>query len=57
MTTETRGQNSFVNFGRQNYNSDGSLKNIPAKDKPFAEQKVALLPDHYVFPGRADFGI
>ncbi len=49
MTTETRGQNSFVNFGRHNYNNDGSLKNIPAKDKPFAPQKVALLPDHFIF--------
>jgi hypothetical protein len=49
MTTETRGQNSWVNFGRQNYDADGNPKNIPAGDRPFATQKVALLPDRFVF--------
>jgi hypothetical protein len=49
MTTETRGQNSWVNFGRQNYDADGTPKNIPAGDRPFATQKVALLPDRFVF--------
>lgn len=49
MTTETRGQSSWVNFGRQNYNADGSSKNIPAAQRPFAVQKVALLPDEFVF--------
>ena len=48
LTTETRGQNSWVNFGPQNYNSDGSKKNIPAADRPFAPQKVALLPEAFV---------
>ena len=47
LTTETRGQNSWVNFGPQNYNSDGSKKNIPAADRPFAPQKVALLPEAF----------
>ena len=55
MTSETRGQNSWVNFGPQLRNSDGSLpkkgdKNYisPAK-RDFAEQKNFLFPDEYVF--------
>ena len=48
LTTETRGQNSWVNFGPQNFNEDGSKKNIPAADRPFAQQKVALLPEQYM---------
>jgi hypothetical protein len=48
LTTETRGQNSWVNFGPLNYNEDGSKKNIPAADRPFAQQKVALLPEQYM---------
>lgn len=44
MTTETRGQNSWVNFGKQNYDAEGNYKNIPAEKRPFAEQKVDLLP-------------
>jgi hypothetical protein len=54
LTTETRGQNSWVNFGRQNYNADGSYKNLPPQDRPYATQKVALLPDIFVrVPGEA----
>ena len=52
LTTETRGQNSWVNFGRHNYNEDGSYKNIPPPDRPYAIQKAAILPDKYVLlPG------
>ena len=43
LSTETRGPNSWVNFGTQNY-ENGVNKNIPAKDRPFAAQKMALLP-------------
>ena len=43
LSTETRGPNSWVNFGAQNY-ENGVNKNIPAKDRPFAAQKMALLP-------------
>ncbi len=50
MATETRGQNSWVNFGEQNYDKDGKYKNTPAADKPFAEQKVDLLPSEYQRP-------
>lgn len=52
MTTETRGQNSWVNFGQQNYNPNGTAKNLPLEDRPFAPQKVAVLPDKYVFDAR-----
>jgi len=52
LTTETRGQNSWVNFGRQNYEADGTHKNLPPGERPYATQKVALLPDEYVLmPG------
>lgn len=39
LTTETRGQNSWVNFG--------PFSHLPARTRPFADQKCALLPDHY----------
>ena len=48
LTTETRGQNSWVNFGPQNYDADGSKKTIPAAERPFAVQKVALLPEEFM---------
>lgn len=47
LTTETRGQNSWVNFGKQNFDADGNYKNIPPQDRPFAVQKTALLPEQY----------
>jgi hypothetical protein len=37
LTTETRGQNSWVNFGPYSY--------LPVKDRPFAKQKGILLPE------------
>lgn len=45
MTTETRGQNSWVNFGKHLRNPDGTIKKVSAKEKPFAEQKIGLLPE------------
>lgn len=36
LTTETRGQNSWVNFGPHAY--------LPVQERPFATQKAALLP-------------
>lgn len=48
MTTETRGQNSWVNFGKQNFEADGTYKNIPQKDRPYAVQKIALLPEEFI---------
>ena len=53
MTTETRGQNSWVNFGKHMRNEDGSIKTkgdegyLSVLDRPFAEQKIGLLPNVY----------
>jgi len=47
LTTETRGQNSWFNFGRHNYDLAGNHLNRPRPDRPFAIQKVALLPDEF----------
>lgn len=44
MTTETRGQSAWVNFGRHNYDAHGRHRNIPLADRPYATQKAALLP-------------
>jgi hypothetical protein len=45
LTTETRGQNSWVNYGAHNYATDGTRIKVPASERPFATQKVALLPE------------
>ena len=47
LTTENRGQNSWVNYGEHNY-ENGARKNIPPQERPFAEQKVGLLPEHMI---------
>ena len=53
MTTETRGQNSWVNFGPNMRDSQGGLlhpkdvRYLKAKDRPFAEQKIGLLPEEF----------
>ncbi len=53
MTTETRGQNSWVNSGKQMRNEDGSIKKkgdegyMGPTERPFAEQKIGLLPEKY----------
>ena len=47
LTTETRGQSSWVNFGPQNYDAEGNYLNIPPQNRPYAEQKVALLPPEF----------
>lgn len=45
ITMETRGQNSWVNF------RTGLDRSIPTKKRPFARQKVALLPIRYSLTG------
>ena len=51
LTTETSGQNSTVNFGSHLRRQDGSLPKpgepdyIHPRDRPFAEQKIGILPD------------
>jgi hypothetical protein len=53
MTTETRGQNSWVNFNKNVRNEDGSIKKkgdegyLSAREKPFADQKAGLLDEKY----------
>lgn len=47
MTTETRGQNSWVNFGAHLRDENGNIKNILLKDRPFADQKLGLLPEEF----------
>jgi hypothetical protein len=44
LATETRGQNSWVNFGPNAH--------LPVKERPFAEQKAGLLPEemHEPYP-------
>jgi hypothetical protein len=53
MTTETRGQNSWVNFNQSYRNPDGTMKKkgeegyVPPSQRPFADQKMALLPEEF----------
>jgi len=53
MTTETRGQNSWVNFGPHLRNAEGQVPRrgeegfTPATERPFAEQKIGLLPEEF----------
>lgn len=50
MTTETRGQNSWVNTNRTIRRADGTVPRkgdpdyVNPKDRPFAQQKAGLLP-------------
>ena len=48
MTTETRGQNSRVNYNYNNFTAGGKNRRINPADRPYAEQKVALLPDEFI---------
>ena len=53
MTTETRGQNSWVNFNENMRREDGSIPvrgdqdYIPLPERDYADQKVALLPEEF----------
>jgi hypothetical protein len=47
VTTETRGQNSWVNFGRHNYDPTDQHTNRPLAKRPYAIQKAALLPAEF----------
>ena len=55
MTSETRGQNSWVNFGPHLRGKDGKLPKkgedgyVPVSQRPYAPQKNFLFPDQYVF--------
>jgi hypothetical protein len=60
LTTETRGQNSWVNEGPQMRNADGSLKvagdegYLSPKKRDFAVQKATLLPIEFAMTGDPD---
>lgn len=51
MTTETRGQNSWVNFGKHLRTPWGEVPKkgeegfVPPSERPYAEQKAGLLPE------------
>jgi len=53
LTTETRGQNSWVNFGKHLRDKEGNIlgKNdkgfLPQVERPYAEQKVGILPEEF----------
>lgn len=53
LTTETRGQNSWVNYGKHLRNSEGQIPVkgeqgfVPATERPYAQQKTGLLPDEF----------
>jgi len=47
LTTETRGQNAWFNFGSHNYSPDGKRRALSPAQQPFAVQKIALLPDEF----------
>lgn len=55
LTSETRGQNSWVNYGPQMRGADGKLLRpgdkgyLTPPERAFAEQKTGLLPDEFVF--------
>jgi hypothetical protein len=51
MTTETRGQNSWVNFGPH-----GEANRSNQKATVYAEQKATLLPEEIVFDGIEEGG-
>lgn len=53
LTSETRGQNSWVNFGPHLRTSEGKIPKkgeegfIPPQNRPFAPQKAGLLPSEF----------
>jgi hypothetical protein len=57
LTTETRGQNSWVNFRDEHLNADGTPKKkgdpgyVPPTERPFADQKADLLDPKWMLTG------
>lgn len=49
LTTETRGQNNWLNFGRHNYDDQGRYRSVAPANRQFAMQKLALLPEEFVW--------
>ena len=56
MTTETRGQNSWVNYNKNLRREDGSVPKrgdedyVPLSERPFANQKMGILPNEIIHP-------
>src|SRR6266850_3908905 len=53
MTSETRGQNSWLNYGPHGAKN----RNAKSADTVYADQKIGLLPDWAVNEGRHDPGV
>lgn len=47
LTTETRGQNSWTNFGKHMRNPDGTFKKAEGENIKYTPQKVGLLPEEF----------
>ncbi len=47
LTTETRGQSAWFNFGSHLYGRNGVLLHRAPSKRPFARQKMALLPAEF----------
>lgn len=53
LTSETRGQNNWVNFGKHMRNAAGEVIKkgeegyVPPAKRPFAEQKAGILPEEF----------
>jgi hypothetical protein len=47
LTTETRGQNSWTNFGKHMRNPDGTFKPAEGENVKYTPQKVGLLPEKF----------
>ena len=53
LTTETRAQNSWFNYGQHLRNAEGKVPAkgepgfVPTSERPFAENKAALLPEQF----------
>jgi hypothetical protein len=56
MTTETRGQNSWVNFGEHLRTAEGKIPAkgeqgyIPPAERPYAQEKANVLPEEFHRP-------
>jgi len=51
LTSETRGQNSWVNFHRLAIDPSKRADSLPITEREFSEQKTALLPIEYTMTG------
>ena len=51
LTSETRGQNSWVNFHRLGIAPDKRADTLPITEREYSEQKTALLPIQYTMTG------